>query len=252
MIAVTRIDLHVKVIDARIVERAHHRGLDGLVFAPHFTRLPAVKRIAAEYDSDDLRIYPAREIFTGPWWNRRHVLALGLSEPVPDFLPLEVTLEELERQDATVLAPHPTFFSVSLTAGEIRTLRERIHAIEVYNPKFLPFHTRRARRLATELAIPAFGSSYAHLPGTVGEVWTEFSTPIDELSSLEASLRSGDIDRIRRRGGKSHVFRRVAEFSHLGWENSWQKFDRVMLGEREATHPENPAYPDRFRESFRP
>lgn len=244
----SRIDLHVKVLDMHVVDRARRRGLDGIVFAPHFTRLPEIQQIAAEHSDDTVRVFPAREIFTGPWWTRRHLLAIGLTEPVPDFLPLGVTFDELERQNATVLVPHPTFFSISLTAEENRAHRDRIDAIEVLNPKHLPQHTRRARALAVELDVPAFGSSYAHLPGTVGEMWTEFSAPVEDLDALTSAIRDGGIDRIDRRRGPAHLTRRVLEFSHLGWENSWQKFDRTVLGDREATHPENPAYPDRFRE----
>lgn len=243
----SRIDLHVKVLDDGIIERARRRGLDGLVYAPHFTRLPAIERVASQYDGDDVRVFPARELFTGTWRNRRHVLALGLDEPVPDFLPLDATLDELDRQDATVLIPHPTFFSVSLTADEIRTNRERIHAIEVLNPKHLPIHTRRARSLAVDLDLPAFGSSYAHLRGTVGEVWTEFAPPIQDLDALETAIRHGGIDGIGRQRGLRHRSRRILEFAHLGWENSWQKFHRTILEDIEPTHPRNLAYPDRFR-----
>lgn len=244
----SRIDLHVKVLDGQALERAERRGLDGIVYAPHFTRLPDIERRAAELSTESISVFPAREIFAGPWWNRRHVLAIGLDEPVPDFLPLGATLDELVSQDATVLVPHPTFFSVSLTAEEIRAHREVFHAIELCNPKHLPIHTRRARSLVAELGIPGFASSYAHLRGTVGEMWTEFASPIEDLEDLESAIREGAISGIGRRRGLRHVSRRVLEFSHLGWENSWQKFDRTVLGDREPTHPHNPAYPDRFRE----
>lgn len=246
----TRIDLHVKILGNGVVERAKRRGLDGLVYAPHFTRLPDIERAAEAASDADLTIYPAREIFTGPWWDRRHVLALGLQEPVPDFLPFETTLAELERQDATVLVPHPTFFSVSLSESDIRTHREMIHAIEIGNPKHLPVHTRRARRLVAELGCPGFGSSYAHLPWTVGEFWTEFDIGVDHLDDLTAAIRNEEIRGIGRRNGIGHPARRAIEFAHLGWENSWEKFHRTVIAGQEPTHPMNPAYPARFQEEF--
>ncbi|PHQ46649.1 metal-dependent phosphoesterase, partial [Halorubrum sp. C3] len=36
----TRVDAHVKVLDDEVVARAKDRGIDALVYAPHFTRLP--------------------------------------------------------------------------------------------------------------------------------------------------------------------------------------------------------------------
>ena len=168
-----RIDPHVKVLDDRVVQRAVRAGLDAIVYAPHFTRLPEIQRTARHYSSDDLLVVPGREVFTGAYGDRKHVLAIGLADPVPDFVELDAAMAEFERQDATVIAPHPEFLTVGLDADDLWTYRDLIDAIEVYNPKYLPWHTRRAHDIVDELALPAVGSSYAHLPWTVGDVWTE-------------------------------------------------------------------------------
>ncbi|PSP39031.1 metal-dependent phosphoesterase, partial [Halobacteriales archaeon QH_7_65_31] len=34
-----RVDPHVKILDERVVRRAKQRGLDAIVYAPHFIRL---------------------------------------------------------------------------------------------------------------------------------------------------------------------------------------------------------------------
>lgn len=242
----SKVDLHVKVLDKRVTERAKRRGLDALVFAPHFTRLPEIEAQCRQFQDEELQIFPAREIFTGPWWDRRHVLAIGLTDPVPDFLPLESTITELRRQDAIILAPHPLFLSVSLRPNDLRRYRSDIRAIEQYNPKFLPIHTYRVRRLLSDLDMPSFATSYAHLRKSVGEVWTEFSTEINSMADLESAIRDGEIDRIGRRRGFSHGWRRTLEFGHLGWENSWHKFRRVAIRGMEPTHPDHPAYEGRF------
>jgi hypothetical protein len=36
------------------------------------------------------------------------------------------------------------------------------------------------------------------------------------------------------------------EFAHLGYENTWEKFDRVMLQGTEPTHPDHVAYGGAF------
>ncbi len=46
------------------------------------------------------RPVPAREIFTGTWQQRRHVLAIGLEDPIPDFITFDGAMRELDRQDA--------------------------------------------------------------------------------------------------------------------------------------------------------
>jgi predicted metal-dependent phosphoesterase TrpH len=169
-----------------------------------------------------------------------------LERPVPDFLTMEGSMAELAAQDAVVLAPHPGFLTVSFHREHVQRYREQIDAVEVYNPKHLPWDNSRARRIAADMGLPAFTSSYAHLPGTVGECWTTFETEIESRADLHEALRSGAPRRIEHRSGPTHILRRAAEFAHLGWENSWKKFDRVYLSGTEPTHPGHVAYDGRF------
>ncbi len=241
-----RVDPHVKVLDERVVARAKRRGLDALVYAPHFTRLPEIESRARAFSDEELLVVPARELFTGGWRNRKHVLAAGLSEPIPDYLTLEATMRELDRQDAAVLVPHPEFATVSLDAADIDRYGDLVDAVEVYNPKHWARHNGRAGEIARGTGLPAFGSSYAHLRRSIGEVWTAFEEPLTSVPSVVEAFREGLPRRVYHRRGWSHAVRCGAEFTHLGWENSWQKFERVVLKGREATHPCHPAYGGRF------
>lgn len=241
-----RVDVHVKVLDERVVERAKSRGIDALVYAPHFTRLPDIEARAERFSDDELLVVPAREVFTGDWRNRKHVLAVGLSEPVPDFISLEGAMAEFDQQGAAVLAPHPEFATVSLEAHDLRAHRDQIHGVEVYNPKHWSEHNERARELAGEFDLPAFGSSYAHLRGTVGEVWTSFEEPLGTPEELVAALKDGAPRRVYHRDGAGHRLRCAAEFGHLFYENSWKKIDRLFLSGTEPTHPDHIAYGGRF------
>jgi predicted metal-dependent phosphoesterase TrpH len=244
--APTRVDLHVKVLTERVVERAKARDLDMLVYAPHFRRLPEIRERAARFSDAELTVVPAREVFTGSWRTRKHVLGIGLAEPIPDFITLEGALAELARQGAAILVPHPTFLTVSLSAAELRAHRDRIHAMETYNPKHWPHHNRRARALQMELGVPAFTSSYAHLEATVGEAWTAFPDLDPTADALVTALRSGRQRSVERERGAGHRVRCALEFGHLGVENTWKKFDRVLLSGTEATHPGQSAYEGRF------
>ncbi|WP_255170888.1 PHP-associated domain-containing protein [Natrononativus amylolyticus] len=243
-----RVDCHVKVLNERVLERARRANLDAIVYAPHFTRLPEIRARADRYSSDDLLVIPAREVFTGSWRTRKHVLAVGLAEPVPDFITLEAAMAEFERQDAAVLAPHPEFANVSLTEADLREHREAVDAVEIFNPKHRPAHNRRAREIADELDLPPFTSSYAHLSGSVGVAYTEFELE----SGLErgADLVRAFRERAPRRVVYDNGFRRwrttAAELGHLFYENTWEKVDRLFLSGTEPTHPRHIAYGGKF------
>ena len=245
-----RVDMHVKVLDERVVRRAKDRGLDALVYAPHFTRLPDVEAAAERYSDDELTVIPAREVFTGSWRNRRHVLALGLTDPVPDFITLDGAMAAFDRQDATALVPHPEFLNVSLDEAAIRRHRELLAGVEVYNPKVTNRGNRRAAAVAARQNLEPFASSYAHLRTTVGEVWTAFDRAdlggAVTAESLASALKAGVERRVGHRTGLVHAGRRFAERAHLGWENTWEKVDRLFLSGTEPTHPNHIAYDGRF------
>ena len=246
--AVTRVDLHVKVLDEGVVERAKAADLDALVYAPHFTHLSTVRERAERFSDDDLLVVPAREYFTGTWSNRKHVLAVDPDYPVPDFLTFEDTMAELAGQDAAVLAPHPEFLTLSMDREDVAAHAERIDAVEVYNPKHWPWDNERARAVALEAGLPTYLSSYAHLRTTVGEAWVELETEgsVETAAGLVAALREGAPRRMFHRNGLDHALKCRIEFAHLGWENTWEKFDRVVLSDLEPTHPAADGYDERF------
>ena len=244
-----RVDLHVKVLDEAVVRRAKARGLDALVYAPHFTRLPEIEATAERFSDEDLTVIPGREVFTGTWRSRKHVLGIGLCDPIPDFITLEAAIAELARQDAAILVPHPAFLTVSLSAADVRRFRDDIHAVETFNPKHLPLHNRRARSIARAVARPGFASSYAHLRGTVGEAWTTFPDHEATAGDIVAAIKDGATRTTDRRRGTGHGAQRGLELAHLVYENTVQKLDRVVLGGEEPTHPANPVYGGRFVEA---
>jgi predicted metal-dependent phosphoesterase TrpH len=136
--------------------------------------------------------------------------------------------------------------TVSLDREDLDQYEDRIDAVEVYNPKHRSSHNRRALEVAETVDAGVFGSSYAHLHATVGEVWTTFETAIDSEADLLEALRTGTPRRVEHRNGRSHDWRRTVEFAHLGWENTWKKFDRLFLSGMEPTHPDHVAYDGRF------
>ena len=238
--------MHVKVLNGRVVERAKARGIDVLVYAPHFTRLPTIRKRAERHSDDELLVVPGREIFTGNWQNRRHLLAIGLSEPVPDFISFEGALSTLADQAAALCVPHPTLLNVSFGRPEIRAYADHIDAVESYNVKSPPHVNSRAKEIIEEAGLPSFGSSYAHLRGSVGEAWTEFDADIESEADLVDALVSVADRQVVHRSGPRHRFWNAAEFAHLGYENSWGKVDRLFLSGTEPTHPDHIAYKGQF------
>ncbi|MFW6265827.1 MAG: PHP-associated domain-containing protein [Halanaeroarchaeum sp.] len=242
----TRVDFHVKILTEHVVARAKARGIDVLVYVPHFTRLPTIEERAERFTDDDLLVVPAREVFTGTWRDRKHVLGIGLSRPIPDFITLDGAMDALDEYAGATLVPHPDYLTVSLGRRDLQRYEEVLDAVEVYNPKHLSRHNEAARQIASEVSLPAFGSSYAHLTGTVGEVWTTFERDIDSAEDLVEAVTEGADRVVEHRAGLGHDARRAFEIAHLGYENTWQKVDRLLLSGMEPTHPDHIAYDGAF------
>ncbi|WP_173362462.1 PHP domain-containing protein [Haloquadratum walsbyi] len=244
--ASTRVDLHVKVLSDEVVACAKAREIDVIVYAPHFTRFDNIRSRAAQFSDDDLLVIPAREIFTGSWQTRRHILAIGLNEPIPDFISLTGALDALDRQGAATLIPHPEFMNVSFSESDIQANADAVDAIEVYNFKSPGWANTRSISLITKTNHQPFGSSYAHLPGSVGRVWTTFDCAIDSEADLVEALKSGVSRRVYHERGLRYTAHELAEFVHLVYENSWKKLDRLFLSGMEPTHPQHIAYDGKY------
>lgn len=241
------IDPHVKILNESVVERAKARGLDAIVYAPHFTPLPDIQASARKYSDDELLVLPAREIFTGTWKNRKHLLALDLTDPIPDYIHLETAFAELLRQNAIILVPHPLFSTISVTRRDIEEYKGDIHGIEVNNLKYLWYHNTRAESMSTSVNIPEFGSSYAHLPGSIGEVTTVLPNCECERTEILSAIRDGSPRSIHAESGVMHQVRRGAELSHLVYENTLQKILHSLHDSRTTT-PSNPLYEGKFND----
>jgi predicted metal-dependent phosphoesterase TrpH len=242
----TRVDCHIKTLSPSVIARAAARGVDAVVYAPHFTPLPEIEATAAAYHDAPVTVIPGREIFTGGWRSRRHILAVGMTEPVPDFIELEAALDALTDQGATVLVPHPGFATVSLGAAEVAAYADRLDAIEVENFKSRRRHNRRARAIAADSDLPTFGSSYAHLPASVGATVTVFEAALPDADAVISAIGGTGARRIETLDDAQSQLQGILEFSHLGWENTVQKLRRVGSPAPAATHPRAPLYCGEF------
>jgi predicted metal-dependent phosphoesterase TrpH len=243
---VTCVDLHVKILDEDVVQQAKDADLDVLVYAPHFTHLSTIRARAERFSDEELLVVPAREYFVGHWNSRRHVLAVDPEKPVPDFMPLDATMAELEGQETAVLAPHPEFLTMSLSREEVREYRHLIDAVEVYSPKATSAHNQRMQSIAAETGIAPYVSSYAHRRSTIGEVWVEYDRPIETADDLRDAIETDADCRLYRNDGLTHQVRCAIETLDLVRENTVAKFERVVLDGREATNPYSSGYDSRF------
>mgnify|MGYP007020461713 CR=1 FL=1 len=91
-----------------------------------------------------------------------------------------------------------------------------------------------------------FASSLPVVLGTWCGVWTRSNHRIGSTADLVEPLTTGADRQVIHRNGFGHRGRRLLEYGHLGYENSWKKIDRLLLSGDEPTHPRNLLYEGRF------
>jgi predicted metal-dependent phosphoesterase TrpH len=122
-----------------------------------------------------------------------HVLALGISELIPQGLSFQETLDRIHDQGGIAVVPHPFQESRSGVIANIsRAELARADAIEVYNSRLLTGRSnRQAERFAREHGIPMTAGSDAHIAEMVGRAVTNVDTDERSVEAILTAITEG-------------------------------------------------------------
>ncbi len=165
------VDLHVhstgsadsRLAPANAMTRARELGLRGLAFTDH-DRLTLL-----DSPFDDFVLVPGAELSTD-WGD---LLAIGISELPPAGLSVPELIDDIHRQGAVAVVPHP--FSPELSRicmnEHVFDIIDVIDGLEVTSPK-RSVDNSKARKLAREHRKAVTGGSDAHSPEAMGHGFT--------------------------------------------------------------------------------
>jgi len=204
-----RLDLHVHTANSfdgfttleEAVSAAKGKRLDGLAITDH-----DVTTITADQSCDEqgVILIPGTEVST----RYGHVLALGVSQPIPEGLSVEESVERIHSLNGVAIAAHP--FSMLHGLGWKRESVELVDAIEVINANshLFTYQTGRSRRLAQTLQKPMTAGSDSHIPKTIGNAYTIVEA---EGTNLDAILKAILQGKTRPTGASTSVFDKLGE-----------------------------------------
>jgi predicted metal-dependent phosphoesterase TrpH len=107
-----------------IVKRAKNIGLSGVAITDHKTT-KAWDRAKREAKNQGILFIPGVELQT----NQGHIIALGITEPVTNFMDIEETIEKIHEVDGIAIAAHP----FDIKGDGVGNYAEKTDAIEVFN-----------------------------------------------------------------------------------------------------------------------
>jgi predicted metal-dependent phosphoesterase TrpH len=122
-----------------------------------------------------------------------HVLALGVSERIPEDLSFDETIDRIHDAGGIAVVPHPFQKSRSGVAANLSAASlARADAIEVYNSRLLTGRSnRQAERFATAHDVPKTAGSDAHISEMVGQAITEIGVDERNVDAILQAIQQG-------------------------------------------------------------
>ena len=146
------------------LEQAYVAGLDVLFVTNHNTidgykQMLEYKKNHQKFDA--LNVYPAEEVTTN---NESHVLVYGIDHTIKSGLSLPEILDEVKKQDAVTVAPHPFSLLDALREDSIYC-----DLFEVFNSSNIDVYSNlKAQKFSDEKGLHVVAGSDSHVQSTVG------------------------------------------------------------------------------------
>lgn len=172
-------DSHFSLEEA--VNTAQSVGLDGICITDHDNNY--IMEEALEYSKkNDFLIIVGAEIFTF----EGDVLVFGVKDLPKERIHVEELLDIVKKNNGASIAAHPFRTNNRGLKDYIRAVKDSISGIEVFNGSTTSHHNLYAYALATELNLPLFGASDAHVTKNIGKYATVFQDGIrDERDFID-------------------------------------------------------------------
>jgi predicted metal-dependent phosphoesterase TrpH len=166
------------------LEYAYKIGLDVLFVTNHNTmagyeQMLEYKKTHKKFDR--IKVYPAEEVTTD---NEAHVLVYGINHTIKSGLTLHEILDEVRKQDAVSIAPHPFSLLDALREDSVYC-----DLFEVFNSSNVDVYSNlRAKKFANEKFLHVVAGSDSHVKSTIGRS-TNLIYSENKLDSIISAMK---------------------------------------------------------------
>lgn len=153
-----------------IIKSLKKRGLQGMAITDHNTVEGGLK--AVKIAPKDFIVIPGIEISTADG----HMLALNVEKNIARNLSIQETVEKILEQDGTPIVPHLLRDMSGIKREKLKTIHQKINAIEVFNACSMPKTNLKIAKIAKEFNLGGTGGSDSHDPSYTGYAYTVVDT----------------------------------------------------------------------------
>ncbi|MEA3457061.1 MAG: PHP domain-containing protein [Candidatus Thermoplasmatota archaeon] len=199
-----------------IIKSLKKKGLQGMAFTDHNTVSGGIA--ALKIAPKDFIVIPGIEISTADG----HILALNVKKNIPKKLSTEETVDIIIDEGGIPIIPH-LFRSMSgIKTAKLKTVRDSIHAIEVFNSCSQPKTNLKIAKVAKEFNLGGTGGSDAHNPLYAGYGYTLVDTtdfnPDTVLSEINKKKTWGEGTVLPLEYRRNRMIKSVKQFFQRGFK----------------------------------
>ncbi|SHE73977.1 PHP-associated domain-containing protein [Clostridium fallax] len=196
-----------KITLDEIIEKGKSIGLDAICITDHDTN-DLKKDFGNSFIRNDMLVIVGAEILT----YEGDILVFGLEDLPKKMISSKELLELVNKANGIAISAHPFRTNNRGLKNHIREVSHLLSGVESFNGSTTPHHNLTAYTLATELNLPSFGASDAHVIENLGKYATEFKDNIrDHIDFIEAVKNKNFCPVIR----KSKGFERINIYDTL-------------------------------------
>jgi len=153
-----------------IIKSLKKKGLQGMAITDHNTVEGGLK--AVKIAPKNFIVIPGIEISTADG----HMLALNVEKNIARNLSIQETVEKILDQGGTPIVPHLFRNMSGIKKEKLKTIHQKINAIEVFNACSMPKTNLKIAKIAKEFNLGGTGGSDSHDPAYAGYAYTVVDT----------------------------------------------------------------------------
>ncbi len=199
-----------------IIKILQEKGLDGMAITDHNTLKGSLK--ALKIAPKDFVVITGVEISSLDG----HILALDIKEDVPKNLSVEETVDRIIDANGIPIIPHILRSMSGIKEEKLKMIKDKIHAIEVFNGCSVPQSNLKVAKIAKKYALGGTGGSDAHIPEYTGYAYTVVDTadinPKSVIEEIKKKKTWGDGSTLPLSYRRDRMVKSIKQFAQRGFK----------------------------------
>lgn len=168
-----------------LIKSLKKKGLQGMALTDHNTIEGSLK--AVHVSPKDFLVIPSMEVST----KDGHLLALNVTKLIPRSLSVEETVEQILEAGGIPIVPHLFRMLSGIKKNNLKAIRSKVSAIEVFNGCSLPSTNLKTAKIAHTYHLGGTGGSDSHDPSYAGYSYTVIDTSDMRLDTVLSLIQKG-------------------------------------------------------------